>query len=210
MKKLKSLKVLIKNPKKIYKYDKVILNNQMCVDNKFSNDIYSYLNKIFGPNLSNLKTLYLKSFKYFIKICENIEFQFVNNFNYTFIYFLSNYLDSKYNKKIKHLFIYIIKKYKLYELYTISNYNMCNYISPNMKIRKQLSYEVFKYFISFNIYFNKNNTYYEYPVIINSNGFDTKYDLLLLKTKKNQDIWRKRRLFILLCLFYFGINYIIL
>jgi hypothetical protein len=85
MKALLSLDLLIQNPLEIYNYDKVLLNDTMWdIGSNERNKITNYIWKIFEV----YNEQYLKSFKYFIKICVNLEFQFTYFYNYTILHFI--------------------------------------------------------------------------------------------------------------------------
>ena len=200
MKTLLSLKPLIANPLEIYKYNKVILNDSMA-DDIYMPNILKYIYKIFYNKVNNR---YLKSFKYFIKICENIEYPFIQYWDFRLIFFLSFVINQdKYYKNIKKLVIYIIKKYKSLEIYTSENDNDNNilfYFNPTNMLSTKMSFKIYKYLLSLNIYYAKYNTYYEtppYEIILNNRN---KKDLLIIKIQNQQEIWRNRRLFILLCI----------
>ena len=193
---------LIKNPLKIYKYTKVILNDLLfdkctCERSMF----FLYLKKIFYEY--NIQ--YLKSFKYFIQICENIDFQFQNMYNYTILHLISIILkhystilfDYQYNKNTKKILIYLIKKYKSLEIYSKYDSNILYHFNRPVYNNNKLIIKIYKYLLSLNIYYTKYNTYYEIPIY---NIILNKKYLLIIKIKNQQEIWRKRRLFILLCI----------
>ena len=191
---LLSLKPLLINPLQIYKYEKVILNDSMydIVPVNVNFTIFKYLYLIIKKD--NKK--YLKSFKYFITICENIEFHFTNFYDYTlieiiiFIICRVNKLVNVYNKNLKKILIYIIKKYKSLEYYSTNNMNILFIYSLNTK---KICLKIYKYLLSLNIYYKKYNTYYETPY---NNTMENK----LIKIKQQQEIWRSRKVFILLCI----------
>jgi hypothetical protein len=196
--------LLIKNPLEIYKYNKVILNDSMVNHGVFRHTkFFLYLKQIFKSY--NIK--YLKSFKYFIKICDNIDFQFKNIYNHTILglislilrYYIINY--NKYNKNTKKTLIYLIKKFKSLEIYSINDYNILNYFNLAGKYYK-IHYKIYKYILSLNIYYTKYNTYYETKISPPNQYIYTKInlELLIMKIKNKQEIWRSRRLFILLCI----------
>jgi hypothetical protein len=142
MKTLSSLIQVIENPLEIYKYDKIILNNSFQNDGSF----WSYLKKIFV----NYDKQYLKSFKYFIKICENNDFLFINGYNNTIIVFINyiiqqnnkNYI--KYYKNYKKILIYLINKYKNLEIYSFSHHNIVFYLNPAINHYSKLNFELYK------------------------------------------------------------------
>jgi hypothetical protein len=144
MKILSSLIKVIENPLKIYKYDKVILNNSF----QSHDSLWSYLKKIFV----NYDKQYLKSFKYFIKICENNDFLFINGYNNTIIVFINyiiqqnnkNYI--KYYKNYKKILIYLINKYKNLEIYSLLHTNILFYLNPAINHYSKLNFKLYKYY----------------------------------------------------------------
>ena len=147
MKTLFSLIQLIENPLEIYKYDKVILNNSMYEDTGFSNtSLYSYLKKIF----TKYNKQYFTSFKYFIKICENIEFQFKDAYDYTIILFINIIIydyNYDYNKNYKKILIYLIKNYKFIKIYyTFLHLNIICKLNPTNNYYSKLNFKLYKYY----------------------------------------------------------------
>ena len=144
MKTLSSLIPVIENPLEIYKYDKVILNESFQSDGS----LWSYLRKIFV----NYDKQSLKSFKYFIKICKNIEFQFKNMYNNTIIVCINyiiheNNKNNKNYKNYKKILIYLINKYKNLEIYSFSRENILFYLNPlTNNDYSKLSFELYKYY----------------------------------------------------------------
>ena len=151
MKTLISLIKVIENPLEIYKYDKVILNDSMLNKEGYNylycnNNLYLYLKKIF----TKYNKQYLNSFKYFIKICENIEFQFKNALDYTIIFFITSILSNyniDYNKNYKKILIYVINKCKFLEIYTLFGFNIIREVNPVINNNySKLNYRLYKYY----------------------------------------------------------------
>jgi hypothetical protein len=197
METLDSLEPLMKNPLEIYKYNKVILNNSMsfpisCKYGKISHMNF-YLIKIF--NKYNKE--YFDSFKYFIKICANIKYQFKNYYDYKLFLFINyivinlDHLDYSY----KNILIYLIKEYRFIAIHKIWGEQFMYKLTPIIYYNR-LNCKLYKYILSFNIYYKKYNTP-PYNIILWEN---TKNNLLFIKIQNQQEIWRCRRLFILLCI----------
>ena len=95
--------------------------------------------------------------------------------------------------------IYIIKKYKSLEIYSSADTNILNFFNLPLFGNTKLSLKIYKYLLSLNIYYTKCNTYYPrrtYRILSMINNTN----LILNKINNQQEIWRKRRLFILLCI----------
>ena len=116
----------------------------------------------------------------------------------------------EYNHMIKKLLIYLIKKYVYLELQS-GYYNVllfyCNpfkyYLDSNRLPSSQdkICLKLYKYLISLNIYYFEDDIFYNdiFNKILYNNS-DKYENILIIKIKNQQEIWRQRRLFILLCI----------
>ena len=205
MKILLSLKPLIENPFDIYNYDKVIMNPMYCGGQIFQPkkcDMYVYLLQIFPEDINRLNKKYLKSFKYFIKICDNIDYQFIKQNHCTLLlltyFFIAKYIN--YESIIKKIVISIIKKHKYFEIYYMSFYNYLHYFNPVHIINTKMGIKLYKYILSLNIYYTKYNTYYFTPTNFINIYKKNKNINNLIKINTQHKIWQHKRLFILLCI----------